>query len=108
MGKRAKNTAEEVDVILIGAGIMSATLGTLINELHPKASIESFERLDEVAAESSDDWNHAGTGHPALCELTYTPQRPDGSAEIRKAVKIAEAFEVSKEFWAYLVDKGMI
>lgn len=108
MGKRAKNTAEEVDVILIGAGIMSATLGTLINELHPKASIEIFERLDEVAAESSDAWNNAGTGHSALCELNYTPQRPDGSVDIRKAVKIAEAFEVSKEFWAYLVDKGMI
>src|SRR5690606_3291155 len=108
MGKRTKKTADEVDVILIGAGIMSATLGTLINELHPKASIEIFERLDEVAAESSDAWNNAGTGHSALCELNYTPQRPDGSVDIRKAVKIAEAFEVSKEFWAYLVDKGMI
>lgn len=108
MSKRRKKTAEEVDVILIGAGIMSATLGTLINELHPRASIEIFERLDEVAAESSDAWNNAGTGHSALCELNYTPQRPDGSVDIGKAINIAEAFEQSKEFWSYLVSSGMI
>lgn len=108
MGKRTKKTADEVDVILIGAGIMSATLGTLINELHPRASIEIFERLDEVAAESSDAWNNAGTGHSALCELNYTPQRPDGSVDISKAIKIAEAFEVSKEFWSYLVANKLV
>src|SRR5690606_7897295 len=108
MGKRIKKTADEVDVILIGAGIMSATLGTLINELHPRASIEIFERLDEVAAESSDAWNNAGTGHSALCELNYTPQRADGSVDISKAIKIAEAFELSKEFWSYLVAHGII
>src|SRR5690606_351956 len=87
---------------------MSATLGTLINELHPRASIEIFERLDEVAAESSDAWNNAGTGHSALCELNYTPQRPDGTIDISKAIKIAEAFEVSKEFWSYLVAQRLI
>ncbi|PPL04701.1 malate:quinone oxidoreductase [Parapedobacter indicus] len=108
MGKRIKKTADEVDVILIGAGIMSATLGTLINELHPRASIEIFERLDEVAAESSDAWNNAGTGHSALCELNYTPQRPDGSVDITKAIKIAESFEQSKEFWSYLVANGLV
>lgn len=108
MGKRSKKTADEVDVILIGAGIMSATLGTLINELHPRASIEIFERLDEVAAESSDAWNNAGTGHSALCELNYTPQRPDGSVDIAKAIKIAESFEQSKEFWSYLVLNGLV
>lgn len=108
MSKRRKKAAEEVDVILIGAGIMSATLGTLINELHPRASIAIFERLDEVAAESSDAWNNAGTGHSALCELNYTPQRPDGSVDISKAIKIAEAFEQSKEFWSYLVASGMV
>ncbi len=108
MGKRIRNTADEVDVILIGAGIMSATLGTLINELHPRASIEIFERLDEVAAESSDAWNNAGTGHSALCELNYTPQRADGSVDIGKAIKIAEAFELSKEFWSYLVVNGFV
>lgn len=108
MGKRRKKTADEVDVILIGAGIMSATLGTLINELHPRASIEIFERLDETAAESSDAWNNAGTGHSALCELNYTPQRPDGSVDISKAIKIAESFEQSKEFWSYLVANGLV
>lgn len=108
MGKRIKKTADEVDVILIGAGIMSATLGTLIHELHPRASIEIFERLDEVAAESSDAWNNAGTGHSALCELNYTPQQADGSVDISKAIKIAEAFELSKEFWSYLVANGLV
>src|SRR3546814_12080412 len=108
MAKKKKKAAEEVDVVLIGAGIMSATLGTLINELHPRASIEIYERLDEVAAESSDAWNNAGTGHYALCELNYTPQRADGSVDISKAIKIAEAFELSKEFCYYLVSHGII
>src|SRR5690606_1742700 len=87
---------------------MSATLGTLIKELHPRASIELFERLDEAAAESSDAWKNAGTGHSALCELHYTPQRPGGSVDISKAIKIAEAFEVSKEFWSYLVANKLV
>lgn len=98
----------EVDVLLIGAGIMSATLGTLINELNPDIDIDIVERLDVVAAESSDAWNNAGTGHSALCELNYTPEREDGSVDISKAIKIAEQFEVSKQFWSYLVDKGVI
>lgn len=106
MGKKKQKT--EVDVVLIGGGIMSATLGTLINELNPAVNIEILERLDVVAAESSDAWNNAGTGHSALCELNYTPQRPDGSVEIDKAIKIAEQFEVSKQFWSYLVEKGVI
>lgn len=106
--KNKKNNVKEVDVVLIGAGIMSATLGTLINELHPRATIEVFERLDEVAAESSDAWNNAGTGHSALCELNYTPQLPDGSVDISKAIKIAEAFEVSKEFWSYLIANQLV
>lgn len=98
----------EVDVVLIGAGIMSATLGTLIHELSPDIKIEILERLDQVAAESSDAWNNAGTGHSALCELNYTPERPDGSVNIEKAINIAEQFEVSKQFWAYLVEKGVM
>src|SRR5690606_9416272 len=104
MGK--KTTKSEVDVVLIGAGIMSATLGTLINELSPDINIEIIERLDVVAAESSDAWNNAGTGHSALCELNYTPEQADGAVKIDKAIKIAEQFEVSKQFWAYLVEKG--
>ena len=69
------------DVILIGAGIMSATLGVMLKELQPDIKIEIFERLNVAAAESSDAWNNAGTGHAAFCELNYTPQKPDGSVD---------------------------
>lgn len=98
----------EPDIVLIGAGIMSATLGVLLKELQPDLTIEIFERLDEAAAESSDAWNNAGTGHSAFCELNYTPQRADGTIDCSKAVKIAESFEVSRQFWAYLVQKKLI
>ncbi len=94
------------DVVLIGAGIMSATLGVLLKELDSNLTIAIYERLDAVAAESSDAWNNAGTGHSAFCELNYTPQLPDGSVEISKADKIAEQFELSKQFWASLVQEG--
>ncbi len=94
------------DVVLIGAGIMSATLGIILKELQPSLKIEIFERLDDIALESSDAWNNAGTGHSAFCELNYTPQHDDGHIDISKAVKIAEMFEVSKQFWAYLIDKN--
>ncbi|MBD2766671.1 malate:quinone oxidoreductase [Hymenobacter sp. BT664] len=94
------------DIVLIGAGIMSATLGVLLKALDSTLSIAVYERLDAVAAESSDAWNNAGTGHSAFCELNYTPERPDGSIDISKADKIAEQFEVSKQFWASLVQEG--
>lgn len=87
---------------------MSATLGVFLKQLQPDWQIEVLERLDEVAAESSAAWNNAGTGHSALCELNYTPQRADGSIDASKAFKINEQFEVSKQFWAYLVEHGMI
>ncbi|MFI5142296.1 MAG: malate:quinone oxidoreductase [Bacteroidia bacterium] len=96
------------DVILIGAGIMSATLGIILKELHPSLKIEIYERLDIVAGESSDAWNNAGTGHSAFCELNYTPEREDGSVDATKAFKIADSFETSKQFWAYLVEKQYI
>ncbi len=98
----------KADVVLIGAGIMSATLGMLLKQLNPKLSIQIFERLDSAAAESSDAWNNAGTGHSAFCELNYTPQKADGSIDISKAVKIAESFETSKQFWSYLVANNII
>ena len=98
----------ETDIVLIGAGIMSATLGLLLKELNPKLKIEIFERLDIAAAESSDAWNNAGTGHAAFCELNYTPELEDGSIETEKAVKISESFEVSRQFWSYLVEKGLL
>jgi malate dehydrogenase (quinone) len=98
----------EPDVVLIGAGIMSATLGMFLKELMPGVKIDIYERLDVAAAESSDAWNNAGTGHSAFCELNYTPQLPDGSIDTKKAVKIAESFEESKQFWAYLVERSLI
>jgi len=92
----------------MGAGIMSATLGMMLKELDPDITIQIFERLDEAGTESSDAWNNAGTGHSAFCELNYTPQKPDGSINIYKATRIAESFELSREFWAYLVQKKYI
>ena len=93
---------------LIGAGIMSATLGVLIKELIPEAQINIFERLDKIAAESSDAWNNAGTGHSAFCELNYTPEREDGKVDISKALRISSNFEVSKQLWAYLLEKDRL
>ncbi len=87
---------------------MSATLGMMLKELDPDITIQIFERLDEAGTESSDAWNNAGTGHSAFCELNYTPQKPDGSINIYKATRIAESFELSREFWAYLVQKKYI
>ena len=99
---------EQYDVLLIGAGIMSATVGTLLKLLEPSLRIALFERLEKVAGESSDARNNAGTGHSALCELNYTPQREDGSVEVKKAFTIMEAFEVSKQLWASLVERGVL
>lgn len=82
---------------------MSTTLGVLLKELDPGLTITIFERLDAVAAESSDDWNNAGTGHLAFCELNYTPQLGDGTIDVSNASKIASSFEESKQYWAYLV-----
>ena len=96
------------DVILIGAGIMSATLGTLLKELAPDWNIKVFEQLARAGEESSNEWNNAGTGHAALCELNYTTERPDGTIDISKAIKVNEQFQVSRQFWAYLVQRQLI
>ncbi|SHE37078.1 malate:quinone oxidoreductase [Pedobacter caeni] len=108
MTRKNSNSEKTADVVLIGAGIMSATLGMLLKELQPDITIEIFERLDVAAAESSDAWNNAGTGHSAFCELNYTPQKEDGSVETAKAVAIAESFEVSKQFWSFLVENNLV
>jgi malate dehydrogenase (quinone) len=92
-------------VVLVGAGIMSATLAVMLKELDPDLHIEIYESLELAAAESTDAWNNAGTGHSAFCELNYTPMRKDGSIDISKAIHIAESFETSKEFWSFLVAK---
>lgn len=105
-----KNTTpdEETDVVLVGAGIMSSTLGTMMKELDPNLKINIYERLDSVAQESSSAWNNAGTGHSALMELNYTPEMPDGTIDIHKAIDINEQFELSKQFWAYMVGNNKL
>ncbi|MEY3845976.1 MAG: hypothetical protein RJA66_243 [Actinomycetota bacterium] len=101
--------SENPDVILIGAGVMSATLGTFLKLLSPKLKIEVYERLDDVALESSNPWNNAGTGHAALCELNYMPDSKDGSLpNPTKAVAINEQFQLSRQFWSYLVEKKIL
>ena len=99
---------EKSDVILIGAGVMSATLGSLMKELAPEWEIKVFEKLANAGEESSNEWNNAGTGHSALCELNYTSEKADGSIDIRKAIKINEQFQVSRQFWAYLVNNNLL
>ncbi|WP_428341562.1 malate dehydrogenase (quinone) [Mycobacterium sp.] len=101
-------TTSKVDAVLVGTGIMSATLSALLRRLEPSSSITVIERLDGAAAESSDPWNNAGTGHAGLCELFYTPQLPDGSIDITKAVRVNEQFQVTRQFWAYAADNGMV
>ncbi|MCS4249333.1 MULTISPECIES: malate dehydrogenase (quinone) [unclassified Pseudomonas] len=100
--------AKKVDVLLIGGGIMSATLGVWLNELQPDWSMEMVERLDGVAEESSNGWNNAGTGHSALAELNYTPEDKNGNVEIPKAVEINEAFQISRQFWSWQVQQGVL
>ncbi|MCD7035358.1 malate:quinone oxidoreductase [Metabacillus sp. GX 13764] len=99
---------KKTDVILIGAGVMSATLGTLLKELAPEWNIKMFEKLEKSGEESSNEWNNAGTGHAALCELNYTSEKPDGSIDISKAISINEQFQLSRQFWSFLVNKGLL
>jgi len=103
-----RSSEAKTDVILIGAGIMSATLGTLLKELVPEWEITVFENLSSAGEESSNEWNNAGTGHAALCELNYTSEKADGSIDISKAIKINEQFQVSMQFWSHLVNSKLI
>ncbi|QGX91492.1 malate dehydrogenase (quinone) [Tatumella sp. TA1] len=104
----AQARTENTDVLLIGGGIMSASLGTWLHELQPEWKQTMVERLDGVAQESSNGWNNAGTGHSANMELNYTPQREDGSIDISKAIEINEAFMISRQFWASQVQLGAL
>ncbi|MER2250921.1 malate dehydrogenase (quinone) [Methylorubrum podarium] len=104
----AAGEARKVDVLLIGGGIMSATLGVWLRELEPDWSLEMVERLDGVALESSNGWNNAGTGHSALAELNYTPEDSKGNIQIGKAVEINEAFQVTRQFMAWQVRQGVL
>jgi malate dehydrogenase (quinone) len=100
--------SSEPDVVLIGAGIMSSTVGVFLKELEPSFSITVFETLHDAALESSEAWNNAGTGHAANCEMNYTPERPDGSVDISRALQVNVEFDLSRQFWTYLVKKGAI
>jgi len=102
----AAESTKHPDVVLVGAGIMSATLAAILKELDPTLRIELYEVLGSAAQESSNAWNNAGTGHAALCELNYTPERPDGSVDISKALQVNTEFDLSRQFWAYLVRTG--
>jgi malate dehydrogenase (quinone) len=99
---------EHYDALLIGAGIMSATMATLLARLEPEWRLCLVERLDGVALESTDAWNNAGTGHAGLCEFNYTPQTADGDVDVSKARVINEQFQVSRQFWAHLVETGVV
>lgn len=97
---------KEIDVLLVGGGVMCATLGTLLNKLDPSLSLTMVERLDHVAHESTDGWNNAGTGHAGYCELNYTPQGSQGDVAIERALSINANFEISLQLWSALVDSG--
>src|SRR5512137_2261625 len=99
-------TEADVDVLLVGAGIMSATLGSLLHEMAPDLRMLALERLDGVALESTDAMNNAGTGHAAYCELNYTPEGNDGTIDIAKAIAINESYETSLAYWSHLVRQG--
>ena len=101
-------TTQKTDVLLIGGGIMSASLGTWLQELQPDWKQVMVEKLDKVALESSNGWNNAGTGHSANMELNYTPQRPDGSIDVTKALEINEQFMISRQFWSAQVKRGVL
>ncbi|WP_445116818.1 malate dehydrogenase (quinone) [Acinetobacter sp. WZC-1] len=107
--KKIQTTASEpvVDAVLVGGGIMSATLGTYLSELEPDWQIRMYERMDQVAQESSNGFNNAGTGHSGFMEMNYTEEK-NGKMDISKAVNVAEQFEVAKQFWAYQVKQGVL
>lgn len=105
--KKTAQVVDEVEVALIGAGIMSATLGAMLRELEPSWTQMVFERLDGPALESSSPWNNAGTGHSALCELNYTPEK-NGRIDVSKAMNINEKFQVSRQFWSHQLNNGIL
>ena len=102
------DTKVEYDLICVGGGIMSATLALVAKLLDTDLKILILERLDDIAQESSAAWNNAGTGHSALCELNYCPQEEDGTVSIKKAIEICKQFEISKQFWSFLVEANLI
>jgi len=100
--------SERCDALLVGAGIMGATLSALLRELDPGLKVVVLERLPQLACESSGPMNNAGTGHAANCELNYTPEAADGSIPIAKALSINASFERSLQFWSSLVERQVL
>lgn len=107
MASNAPSSKDSVDVLLVGAGVISSTLSVMLQQLQPDWSQVILERLDVPGAESSDPWNNAGTGHSALCELNYTPE-VNGKIDISKAVGVNEKFQVSRQFWSYLTENSIL
>jgi len=101
-------TVKKVDVLLVGSGVMSTTLATLLNELDHSMSMMMVERLPSIASESTDAWNNAGTGHAGYCELNYTPVDQAGNVNISRALAINASFEVSLQLWSSLVEKKLL
>lgn len=108
MSPVASTSTNQFDAVLVGAGIMSATLAVFLKELDPTLKVTIYEVLGSAGQESSNAWNNAGTGHAALCELNYTPEQADGSIDISKALQVNTEFDLSRQFWAHLVKKGAI
>ena len=106
--EQTQSVNAQPDILLVGAGIMSATFATMLKELDPSLTIEMFESLPGSAQESSNAWNNAGTGHAALCELNYTSEKSDGTVDISRALKVNTEFDLSRQFWSYLVRKGAL
>ena len=105
----ASESTSTPDIVLIGSGVMSANLGALLKRLDPALRLQVFEAADELAFESSNGWNNAGTGHAGICELSYTPTREaDGTVKVQKVIDIFAQFEQSLQFWAHAVATGMI
>jgi malate dehydrogenase (quinone) len=105
---RANQAVTDPDVAVVGAGIMSATLATMLTELQPTLRIVAFESQGGAALESSNAWSSAGTGHAANCEVSETPALSDGTIDIAKALAINGEFDLSRQFWSYLVRNGAI
>eukprot|EP00440_Ansanella_granifera_P037345 gb/GFBE01040518.1/.p1 GENE.gb/GFBE01040518.1/~~gb/GFBE01040518.1/.p1 ORF type:complete len:563 (+),score=195.61 gb/GFBE01040518.1/:1-1689(+) len=103
----------EVEVVLIGAGIMSATVGLMIKELEPEWKMLMFERLAAPGLESSNGFNNAGTGHAGFMEPNYTKEvlNPDGSLKTvttEKVTHVCEQFLSSRQYWEYLTRKSLL
>lgn len=98
----------KTDILLIGGGIMSKTLATLVSQLDSSRHITLVEQASSLATESTDAWNNAGTGHAGYCELNYTPQQSNGEISVERALNINVNFEESLQFWSSLVRQGKL